>query len=409
MAVTLALSCDGVEQPGVSFDQPRIVIGRGAGCDFRIPDESVSVRHASIRQDGPSLVVVDEGSCNGSFFGASRIEPQVPVRITDGALLRFGRMWVQVRVDAELATGRAVQATREIALGLVANALRAQGERLTPQIVVTEGPDTGIAVDLDDDGKTAVVGRDTDVDLPLTEPDASRRHLQVQRRGDCVVVREFGSTNGTTVGDSGVPITGEVTLKAGEFVRIGGTSIMYKNPTIQALRQIEAAPDTPMDLSHVPPPVVLSAQPDEVPGEASDAASVRASIDKSSESLQPSEFPEVSGPTRDSVSQKALPDGQPAPKSAKIADKSHTSKFASEHNEGVQFPRAVGATELKRMERAGPRRGSKQSQKSRNIGAKRKKSKARSSWTATDVLIVLLAFAVLGLSAVGLMWLFGGS
>lgn len=408
MAVTLALRCDGVEQPGVSFDQPRIVIGRGAGCDFRIPDESVSVRHASIRHDGPLLVVVDEGSCNGSFLGASRIEPQVPVRITDGALLRFGRMWVHVGVDAELATVRAAQATREIALGLVANALRAQGERLTPQLVVTEGPDTGAAVDLDDDEKTVVVGRDTDVDLPLTEPDASRRHLQVQRRGDCVVVYEFGSTNGTMLGDSGMPITGEATLRAGEFVRIGGTAIMYKNPAIQALRQIETAPDTPMDLSYVPPPVVVSVRSNEVSGEllsdSSDVASVARPIGKSSQ------LPEVSLATRDSVSQKALPEGQPAQNSADALETSATSKFASEGSERVQARQpaiVAGVPDAKRIERARPRRGSKQPKKSVNNDAKRKKT--RSSWTVTDVLIVLLAFVVLGLSVVGLVWLFGGS
>ena len=48
--------------PAVSFDGPRVVIGRSGSCDLRIPDASVSGRHASIRADGAQWTVVDEGS-----------------------------------------------------------------------------------------------------------------------------------------------------------------------------------------------------------------------------------------------------------------------------------------------------------------------------------------------------------
>ena len=57
----------------ISLDAPRIVIGRGDGCEIRLPDPSVSHRHASIRQRGSDYVVVDEGSTNGTFVGPVRL------------------------------------------------------------------------------------------------------------------------------------------------------------------------------------------------------------------------------------------------------------------------------------------------------------------------------------------------
>src|SRR5256885_12335862 len=53
--------------PALTFDGPRVVIGRGAGCDVRLPDPSVSHRHATLRTNGPAYQLVDEGSTNGTY------------------------------------------------------------------------------------------------------------------------------------------------------------------------------------------------------------------------------------------------------------------------------------------------------------------------------------------------------
>jgi pSer/pThr/pTyr-binding forkhead associated (FHA) protein len=46
----------------LTFDAPRIVIGRSDGCEVRLPDPSVSARHASIRSRGSEYLLVDENS-----------------------------------------------------------------------------------------------------------------------------------------------------------------------------------------------------------------------------------------------------------------------------------------------------------------------------------------------------------
>ncbi|HXK19555.1 MAG TPA: FHA domain-containing protein, partial [Polyangiaceae bacterium] len=103
----------------ISLDAPRIVIGRGDGCEIRLPDPSVSHRHASIRQRGSDYVVVDEGSTNGTFVGPVRLSPQAPRVVKSGELVRIGRIWLELTVEPGPPTDDAQQATREIALALV--------------------------------------------------------------------------------------------------------------------------------------------------------------------------------------------------------------------------------------------------------------------------------------------------
>ena len=45
--------------PSLTFDGPRVVIGRGQGSDVRLPDPSVSTRHATIRAQGTEYAIVD--------------------------------------------------------------------------------------------------------------------------------------------------------------------------------------------------------------------------------------------------------------------------------------------------------------------------------------------------------------
>src|SRR5688572_16249731 len=101
MALTLKLRSGDLEpEPELQFDAPRVVVGRAQGSDLQLPDPSVSARHASFRQRGSGYALVDEGSDNGTFNGDSRLARQAPYPLSDGDLVRFGRVWVEVRISA---------------------------------------------------------------------------------------------------------------------------------------------------------------------------------------------------------------------------------------------------------------------------------------------------------------------
>ena len=58
-------------------------------------------------------------------------------------------------------------------------------------LVVSRGPEAGRRVALDKD--LFVLGKDPSCDLFIADPTVSRRHLEIEKRGDTFVVRDLGS------------------------------------------------------------------------------------------------------------------------------------------------------------------------------------------------------------------------
>ncbi|HEU5077162.1 MAG TPA: FHA domain-containing protein [Polyangiaceae bacterium] len=247
MALTVVVRTgDGDSPPKISFDAPRVVIGRGEGCEVRLPDPSVSHRHASIRQRGTEYIVVDEGSTNGTFVGPVLLSPQASRVLKSGDRIRVGRVWLEIVLEHVPATQQPQLATKEIALALVADALKAQGQEAELVLQVTEGPDAGLRLEIEGFGKRYVVGRGQTADLRVTDTDASRRHVELERHGDQLKVRELGSKNGSLL--DGEPLTDKGTVwKPGQILRLGTNQLSYTDPLSSALAQLEAAEDERLD------------------------------------------------------------------------------------------------------------------------------------------------------------------
>src|SRR5260221_14182049 len=98
MPITLTVRAEheGDAEPSITFDAPRVVIGRGSSCDVRLPDASVSQRHAVLAAHGAEYRILDEGSTNGTFVGGVRLAPKAPRALRTGDLLRVGRGWIEV-------------------------------------------------------------------------------------------------------------------------------------------------------------------------------------------------------------------------------------------------------------------------------------------------------------------------
>jgi hypothetical protein len=76
-------------------------------------------------------------------------------------------------------------------------------------------------------GATVVtIGRLPECAVVLDDPNVSRRHAQVRREGDAVMVVDLGSTNGTRV--NGVVVR-EHRLAPGDVVTVGGTALRFEH------------------------------------------------------------------------------------------------------------------------------------------------------------------------------------
>ncbi|MGO8993983.1 MAG: FHA domain-containing protein [Polyangiaceae bacterium] len=258
MPLTLLLRSSNASQgiAALTFDGGRVVIGRGSGCDVRLPDPSVSHRHATVRAVGSDYALVDEKSSNGTFIGGTRLSPGTPRPLKNGDLLRVGRVWLEVRIDQTPATRDLAVATRDLALALVSQAMRAQGQNAETTIHVVEGRDVGAALTLEDEGRVYVIGRDAECDMPLADTDVSRAHVNVVRRGGTVLLRDQGSKNGAWLGDARLPPDRDVPWRSGVPLGMGGTVIALDEPAALALAELEAAEDEPMGAEDVPLPPV---------------------------------------------------------------------------------------------------------------------------------------------------------
>lgn len=71
------------------------LIGRGADCDFRLPDTGVSRKHAEITWDGAHAIAVDLHSTNGTKVNDVSIENWL---LADGDVITVGHSHIEVRI-----------------------------------------------------------------------------------------------------------------------------------------------------------------------------------------------------------------------------------------------------------------------------------------------------------------------
>jgi S1-C subfamily serine protease len=125
---------------------------------------------------------------------------------------------------------------------------------MAPQLQFTSGSQQGQATQIA--GERFLIGRGSDCELTLADSEASRRHALLRPQADgSVILEDLGSTNGTYV--NGTRITGPVTLRGGEKVRIGDTELNFLNGDVRSTQ-----PTPQQQPSPAPgPPVITGTAP----------------------------------------------------------------------------------------------------------------------------------------------------
>lgn len=280
MALTLTVRSGEVQVPPITLDSPRVVIGRGSGCELCLPDPSVSHRHASIRQRGAEYIVLDEGSTNGTFVGPVKLSQGAPRVLKHGEILRIGRIWLSVRLEQVPVSSQSADLTKQIALGLIAGALQADGQPSAPTVQVVAGPSTEETLVLEEFNKPYLIGRQKSSALLLVDDDVSRRHLQLERRGARIWVRDLGSKNGAVLDDKQLAPNTEAAWTPGHALKVGNSVLELTDPLVDTMFEIDAAPDERIADS-IEPPSVASTADDAQTQDAPSSTAQPASSDRS--------------------------------------------------------------------------------------------------------------------------------
>jgi pSer/pThr/pTyr-binding forkhead associated (FHA) protein len=258
---------DAGEDALYELDQDRILIGRGAGADVRLPHASVSTRHATIEQRAGRYVIVDHGTTNGTHVQGARIVPERPKPLRDGDRIDVGAFVLSWKEGMPVSSSATAERTASLARRLLRGVLGAAAPE-GPRVVIVNGEAEGRTLAIPPPPATLVIGRSETCDLPLPDADASREHVELVVDLDGVIARDRGSKNGLLVNDRRVD--GKRLVDRDEL-QIGGTLILFEDPAEPALRAAEAAEDVALPAPPAPPPDAAVDVPAATPADDPDA------------------------------------------------------------------------------------------------------------------------------------------
>ncbi len=100
-----------------------------------------------------------------------------------------------------------------------------------------------------------MIGRGPGLDLTLSDADASRRHVEVARRGSGLWVKDLGSKNGALLDGKPLAPNKETLWPRSKLLSLGETGLGFDDPLAEALQEIEAVSDEKMrESDSVDPP-----------------------------------------------------------------------------------------------------------------------------------------------------------
>jgi pSer/pThr/pTyr-binding forkhead associated (FHA) protein len=254
------------EELAYDFEQARIVIGRGAGADVRIPHLTVSEVHATLRQQDDAYVILDNGSTNGTRVNGARVAGDRAKRLHDGDHIEVGAYLVQFRSGVLLQAPATIERTAELARRLFRNSQA--GARVgAPRLVVLSGPNTGLSVDIPPPPSRVRVGRGEECQLVLPDEGVSREHLELVHDLDGVLLTSLDPKNGVDINQQRVT---QRRLRDADELVIGTTRLLYEEPAeepIDALveeadRPVAPAPAAPAAAAVQPAPASPTPPPD---------------------------------------------------------------------------------------------------------------------------------------------------
>jgi pSer/pThr/pTyr-binding forkhead associated (FHA) protein len=226
------------------FEQVRVVIGRSAGADVRLPGLTVSDSHATIEREGDLYSVRDEGSTNGTRVNGKPLVPGRPRGLTDGDELAIAQFTLSFSTGSLQRGTTLPERTASLARRMVRELLGTEHAAHEPPFLrATQSGQT----------------------LQLGEPPARLLlgELADGEQGPAELLRDADGTLARAVDMRGIEVNGrrvrERRLRHGDVLRAGSEVVIYQDFADQALRELERQADQayqepPTQPLHAPEP-----------------------------------------------------------------------------------------------------------------------------------------------------------
>lgn len=221
-----------------TFDQEKIVIGRGVGADVRLPSPAVSDSHCVVRLEGQDYVLFDPGSTNGTLHNGQPLVEGRRKLLRSGDTIGVAGFTIAFRAGLAMQGAHTAERTAALARRMVREALGAVGPAADPpRLTFLNGARAGERLSLPESVQGLTIGRDLECEIRIDDSDASRRHALVKRTWEGVTIAELGAKNATLVND--LPLQGERRLRDRDELLIGATRVVFEDPAEAFLRELE--------------------------------------------------------------------------------------------------------------------------------------------------------------------------
>ncbi len=248
------------------FDLDRVVIGRHASSDVRLPHAGISGNHAVLNARGTGYAIEDSGSTNGTWVNGHRIPPGRPKPLKTGDVIQMGEFTLHATLGHAVAQATNAERTSDLAREMLRGMLANEKERALPRLIVLNGPREGQEVTLTDGTGQLHIGRDDSCELTLPDGDASRKHAEIRWHTGAVTLRDLGSKNGIQVNEREIQ---QQHLHHRDGIQIGATMLMFEDPAEESLKQVTHKADIHQD----PPTRVPQSRQSSIPPGGSDDTS----------------------------------------------------------------------------------------------------------------------------------------
>ena len=197
-------------------------VGRDEGNDLILPSKKISRKHAVISWRNNHFEIQDLGSVNGTRVNETPVDNQ-PHVLKDGDKVAFETIeaiFTEHKQPQSVAQKQDVQRTIVMKLGA------------QPSLAISTGPGEGRRILLREG--VMMVGRATSKsenwDIALQDRSISRPHARIENKGGLVTFTDMGSANGT-LHNGQLLTTAPVTLKDGDVLIVGETTLIYRGPS----------------------------------------------------------------------------------------------------------------------------------------------------------------------------------
>jgi pSer/pThr/pTyr-binding forkhead associated (FHA) protein len=221
------------------FDQGRLVIGRGASADVRIPHLTVSAVHATLTLDGAEYTLVDQGSTNGTKVNG---EPLVRGRrkaLRDGDRIEIGAYVLSFHAGEIVTQPITAERTAELARRLFRES-RAERAVPPPRLVVLDGPAVGARFDVPLAAGRWIVGQGEQCALVVNDPGVAREHLEVVRDAEGIRVRPVDAAHPVEIEGERIVVR---RLRDGDELVLGKTRLLFEEPAEEPMQALGSEPD----------------------------------------------------------------------------------------------------------------------------------------------------------------------